>query len=174
MFIPAFLGQVRLAERRRTSQGRLWWMHHILNTRAYAETSFQNDLPGALKAVGELWRAVLDWQALTHSPVAGVLMGEHTVLVKLLVDCIALGKGNSCADTAVEALLRTVDESAQLFPRDPAGFAALFGPHTQLAGAYITDLANKDQESFQTHWAQALANGEALGRWTDEHFFVRT
>lgn len=167
---PHFLGQVRLAQSTTTSPGTVWWMHHILNTRAYAETTLRGDVPGSLKALGELWQAVLDWQSLTKSPVAGVLIAEHTALVKLLVDCLALGKGGSCADTAVDALIRNVETSGKLFPKDPTGFVAFFGPHTKLAGAYIADLANGDKTAFEDHWRQALRNGETLGRFTDQTF----
>jgi hypothetical protein len=171
MFRPAYLGQVRLAQNQR-SQGEQWWMHHILNTRAYAETTLKGDVFGSLKALGELWKSVLDWQTLTKSPVAGVLMAEHIALAKLLVDCFAQKKGGSCSDTAVEALLRNVDATAKLFPKDAAGFAGLFGPHTKLAGAYISDLAAGDQQAFEDHWRQALENGQALSKFTDDTFFI--
>lgn len=173
MFGPAFLGQVPLVRQSNPNvlPGRDWWLHHIRNTRAYAEAALAHDTQASLAAVGELWKAVLDWQKITGSPVAGVLIAEHTALAKLLVDCLAGSQGKACVDTAVSALLRNVASQAALFPKDPTGFAALFGPHTELAGAYVTDLANGDQASFQAHWADALKNGEDLGRFTDRTFF---
>lgn len=172
MFEHKFLGQVPIAGGPQSvaSRGRQWWMHHIFNTRALAEAAMAGDVDGALAAIGELWAAVLDWQKITGSPVAGVLMGEHTVLAKLLVECLSHRLGDSCAQTAVAALMRNVDSQAQLFPRQPEEFASLFGPHTELAGAYITDLAQGDKAAFQEHFAQAVKNGELLGEFTDRVF----
>lgn len=173
-----FLGQVRLVPVQRQPQpqasgspGRRWWDHHIRNTRALAEAAFAGDNQGALAAVGELWDAVKNWEKLTGSPVAGVLMGEHTVLAKLLVDCLSKNLGQGCADAAVGGLLRNVEAQRALFPRQPGAFAALFGPHTELAGAYITDLSQGNMDDFKAHFAQALANGDQLGAFTDRAFF---
>ena len=165
----AFLGQVRIANE--GSPGRRWWMHHIRNTRALAEAAFAGNDKAALAAIGELWSAVKSWELLTKSAVAGVLIGEHTVLAKLLVDCLASGANSACSLTAVDALMRNVEAQRALFPKNAAAFGDLFKTHTELAGAYITDLANKDQEAFQAHWAKALENGDALGAFTDETFF---
>ena len=174
MFERQFLGQVPIAQpgsRSAESPGRRWWMHHIFNTRALAEAAMAKDTPSALAAIAELWAAVKEWERITGSATAGVLMGEHTVLAKLLIECLAHKLGDSCAQTAVAALMRNVDSQAQLFPRQPEEFASLFGPHTELAGAYITDLAQGDQAAFQEHFAQAVKNGELLGTFTDRTFF---
>lgn len=173
MFDRAFLGQVRLAQASPSpagSPGTAWWRHHIANTRALAEAAFAGDSAGAVAAVKQLWEAVKNWERLTGSPVAGVLMGEHTVLAKLLVDCLSLNQGEGCVATAVGALMRNVEAHRELFPRRPREFADLFGPHTELAGAYITDLANGNVEEFDAHFAQAVRNGDDLGRFTDQVF----
>ena len=147
-----------------------WWMHHILNTRALGEAAHRGDNQAVLAAIGELWKAVKDWEKLTKSPVAGVLMGEHTVLVKLLIDCLAKDKGSGCSDTALDALMGNVESQKALFPKDPEGFAYLFGPHTALAGAYTTDIFNDDTDAFNTHFGQAIENGKQLAAWTDRTF----
>lgn len=174
MFEHRFLGQVPIAQpgsRSADSPGRRWWMHHIFNTRALAEAAMAGDVDSALAAIGELWAAVLEWQKITGSPIAGVLMGEHTVLAKLLIECLAHKLGDSCSQTAVAALMRNVDSQAQLFPKDRETFASLFGPHTELAGAYITDLAEGRMDDFNMHFGQAVKNGELLGAFTDRAFF---
>jgi len=174
MFERQFLGQVPIAQpgsRSAESPGRRWWMHHIFNTRALAEAAMAKDTPSALAAIAELWAAVKEWERITGSATAGVLMGEHTVLAKLLIDCLSLGLGGSCGATAVDALMRNVDSQRVLFPKDPDTFASLFGPHTELAGAYITDLAEGRMEDFNMHFAQAVKNGELLGTFTDRTFF---
>ncbi len=172
---PAFLGEVRLAQPapRAASPGRDWWMHHIRNTRALAERSFAGDTPGALAAIKELWDAVLKWQNITGSWAAGVLMGEHTVLAKLFVDCLAQKKGDSCTSTATEALLANVEEQRALFPRQSDRFANLFLVHTKLVAAYVPDLAEGRTDDFNADWAKALQNGDDLGAFTDQVFFGR-
>lgn len=172
MFQQAFLGQVRLAQRgEQLTPGHRWWNHHIFNTRALAEGVFAGDSAAAMQAAGELWNAVKNWELITRSSVAGLLIGQHTILAKLLVDCFAAGGKEACVQTAVDALMSNVEAQRAFFPREPEAFAALFGPHTELAGAYITDLAKGDRESFDQHWAQALENGSRLGDFTDQVFF---
>jgi hypothetical protein len=172
---PAFLGQVKLAPAsdRTRSPGRDWWLHHIRNTRALAERSFAGDTPGALAAIKDLWDAVLKWQNITQSWQAGVLMGEHTVLAKLFVDCLAKKQGDACVSTATDALLANVDEQRALFPRQPDRFADLFLTHVKLVAAYVPDLAEGRMDDFQADWAKALQNGDELGAFTDEVFFRR-
>jgi hypothetical protein len=143
-------------------------MHHIMNTRAYLERTLAGDTPGALAALEELWGAVKAWEGITRSWAAGVLMAEHTALAKLLVDCFAQDAGEACTTTAVNALIKNVEAQGKLFPREPARFAELFGVHTKLAGAYITDLAQGRQEDFEAHFVEALQNGEDLAAFTDE------
>jgi hypothetical protein len=161
---PAFLGQVPLAQTASHS-GTEWWIHHIANTRALAEAALSGDEQGALVAVRELWKAVKEWERMTGSWAAGVLMGEHTVLAKLLVDIYAQKKGD--VSTAIDALMRNVDSQRKLFPKEPNQFADLFGPHTQLAGTYIADLADGRLDDFNAHFAQAISNGKELGAFTD-------
>lgn len=173
MFPVVNLGQAgrMLPPQARTgSAGQRWWSHHIANTRAYAEAVMAGDTGGAVKAVGELWKAVLDWQKLTGSPVAGILMAEHTALAKMLADGFAEKRGDAWTSSATSALIKNVETQSKLFPRDPEGFVALFGPHTELAGAYITDIANDDTDALNGHWAQALQNGADLAAWTDHTF----
>jgi len=172
MFPVVNLGQARMLppQAQAGSPGRRWWTHHIMNTRAYAEAVMAGDTDGAVKALGELWKAVLDWQRLTGSPVAGVLIAEHTALAKMLADGFAEDRGDAWTSSAIGALLKNVESQKALFPQDPEGFVALFGPHTELAGAYITDIANDDQDSFNSHWIQALQNGADLAAWTDRTF----
>lgn len=153
-----------------SSVGEQWWTHHIANTRAYAEAALAGDTAAAVEAVKELWRAVLDWQNITGSPVAGVLIAEHTALAKLLVDCFASDAGEACTSTAVDAVVRNVETHRALFPKDPDRFSDLFGRHSELAGAYITDLAAEDMESFDRHFAEAIENGQELAAFTDRVF----
>lgn len=155
---------------RPVSRGERWWMHHIRNTRAYAEAALANDTTAAVAAVRELWQAVLDWQKLTGSDVAGVLMGEHTVYAKLLVDCFAQAAGSDCTSTAVDAVVRNVEAQRMFFPRESSRFADLFGRHSTLAGEYITDLAEGNRESFDHHFAEAIENGIELAAFTDQVF----
>lgn len=176
-----FLGQVRLAQPGSPapasapgpvgSPGREWWIHHIRNTRAYLEAALAGDQPASLAALKELWNAVKDWESITQSWAAGLLIAEHTALAKLLVDCFAQGLGNACTGTAADALARNVAATRQLFPVNPDAFADLYDIHTQLAGQYITDLAGGNQEDFERHFAEALQNGEDLGAFTDQAFF---
>jgi len=160
----ATLGQVR----QRLSIGAKWWLHHIENTRAYAEAALAGDTSGAVTALRELWKAVLDWQKLTGSDVAGALMGEHTVYAKLLVDCFAGKIGTECTTTAADAVGRNVESTRALFPVQPEKFADLFGVHSTLAGQYITDLAEGNTESFNAHFQEALQNGHELADFTDQ------
>lgn len=173
---PGFLGSVRLAQQvsaNPPSVGKHWWAHHIANTRGYLEAAMQGDMQKALVALGELWNAVLDWQRITGSRVAGVLMAEHTALAKLLIDCFAQNQGGACTDTAAAALGRNVEEHRMLFPKDPVGFANLFGKHVEITGNYISNYAGGDQAAFETYYAQALANGQELGAFVDRIFFGR-
>ena len=50
------------------SVGEQWWSHHIANTRAYAEAALSGDEAGAIAALKELWKAVLDWQETRAAP----------------------------------------------------------------------------------------------------------
>ena len=169
-----FLGMVRLAQPAApapaVSRGRQWWIHHIMNTRAYLEAALAGNLPLALGALKELWDAIKEWEQITGSWAAGVLIAEHTALAKLLVDCFAQDLGNTCTSTAADALGRNVAATRQLFPKDPDVFAVLYALHTTLAGQYITDLAQGNQEDFERHFAEALQNGEDLGAFTDRVF----
>lgn len=169
MFGPHFLGQVRLAQPQ-LSPGVQWWVHHIINTRFYLEEALAKG-PGALTALIELWDAVLDWQRLTGAKTQGLLMGEHTALAKLLIDCFARSAGNECTTTAVDALMRNVDAQRILFPVAPDKFADLFKKHNELTGAYITALAQGRTDDFNSAFEQAIANGQELGAFTDAAFF---
>ena len=149
------------------SPGERWWSHHIANTRAYAEAALSGDEEGAVKALKELWKAVLDWQELTGCPVAGALMGEHTVYAKLLADCFATKAGDTCAGTSVDAVGRNVEAHRKYFFANPDDFADLFGRHSELAGAYITDLAAGDMDKFADDFEEAIRNGHDLAEFTD-------
>lgn len=151
-------------------EGLAWWAHHILSTRVLAEATFSKDKDGALGALMNLWSAVKDWERITRSAAAGILMAQHTILAGELISCMAAGGKSSCVDTAVNALTENVKATGKLFPVDPQGFAALFGPHTELAGAYITDLAKGDMVQFEKHWDEALLNGQLLQGFTDRTF----
>lgn len=154
------------------NNGNGWWQNHINHTRGYLEAALAGNEPAAVESLKALWKAVLDWQDLTGSPVAGVLMAEHTALFKLAADSLA--KGDSAgAEAAVSALVGNVETTAKLFPTDPTTFADLFGIHTQLAGAYALDLAEGRLEDFEAHFADALENGDDLQRFTDETFGSR-
>jgi hypothetical protein len=148
-------------------------MHHIMNTRAYAESALAHNTPGTLAALKELWQAVLEWQKITGSPVAGVLMAEHTALAKLLVDCFVQDAGAACTSSAIDAVGRNVEMQRALFPREAGRFADLFGEHSNLAGTYITDLAEGRQEDFDAHFTEALKNGRELAAFTDQVFSKR-
>lgn len=170
---PQALGPLLPPRARAGSPGRRWWGHHIGNTRGYLEAALAGDQAAALGAVGALWDGVLDWQRITRSPVAAVLMAEHVALAKLLVDCFAQGLGGACAETATAALVRNAEAQGQLLPRDAAGYGPLFAEHTRLAGAYITALGQGDQAEFDARFADALANGDQLAAFTDRTFFGR-
>lgn len=173
MFEPVFLGKARLAQDVRFvgTPGIDWWAHHIKNTRAYLEASLAGDQAAQLKALAELWSAVLSWQKMLQSPTAGLLIGEHTALAKLLIDCYTLSEKGPCQDVATQALVRNVAEHAALFPRDPARFADLFGQHVQITGKYIDDLGTGNVSQFQTDYQTALSNGLVLGNFIDQTFF---
>lgn len=149
-------------------RGQAWWQHHIMNTRGYLEAVLDRNTEAALDALAELWKAVLDWQDITGSPTAGVLMAEHTALFKMLAD--GLAAGNDWPAAAAEALAKNVQSTGQLFPKNPGEFEELFGEHTQLAGAYAIDLAEDRLEDFNQHFALALQNGDLLGQFVDENF----
>lgn len=146
-----------------------WWLNHINHTRGYLEAALAGNEPAAVEALKALWKAVLDWQNLTGSPAAGVLMAEHTALFKMAADALAQGKAENAA-AAVDALTGNVESHAKLFPKDPTGFADLFGVHTQLAGTYAMDLAEGRLEDFEATFAEALRNGEELQAFTDANF----
>lgn len=150
--------------------GDQWWRFHITHTREYLQGSLLGDGPRAMAALQGLWDAVLEWQRITGSWQAGLLMAEHTALAKLLVDGLAKRLGPGAATTAVEALMENVRTHAKLFPGDPAGFSALFGEHTRLAAVYSIDLAEGRQRDFEAHFDQATKNGDDLGRFTDRMF----
>lgn len=171
-FGVAHLGQVRMMTHRPAAGtiGVRWWSHHIANTRAYLEASLAGDTESALGALKELWDAVLQWQNITGSWAAGVLMAEHTALAKMLVDGFAQKAGPAWTSSAAAALGKNVESHAKLFPKDPAAFAELFGEHTRLAGEYITDLAEGRQKDFQEHFADAIRNGRDLAKFTDAAF----
>lgn len=166
---PAFLGQVRLVQVS-ASRGTIWWTHHILSTRAYLEAALAGDVLGTVAALQELWVSVLQWQRITRSAIAGALMGEHTVLAKLLINCFAQKSGSECTTTATAALMNNVSSQGMLFPVLPDVFASLFGQHVEITGAYITALSGGDQAAFESLFADALKNGEALSAFTDEVF----
>ena len=161
------LGQ---AGARAGSMGERWWMHHISNTRGYLEGSLMGDKNRALTSLHELWQAVLDWQKITGSWAAAVLMAEHTALAKDLIDGFAQKTGGTWTSTMADALGKNVESSSKLFPRQPEEFARLFGEHTRLAGAYITDLADGRTDDFDAHFKEALKNGELLAAFTDQVF----
>jgi len=150
------------------SLGEQWWSHHIANTRAYAEAALSGDEAGAVAALKELWKAVLDWQEITACPVAGALMGEHTVFAKLLADCFVTKAGEACTGTAAEAIGRNVEAHRKYFRFNPQEFADLFSRHSELAGLYITDLAAGDMDSFNENFSEAIRNGEELAAFTDQ------
>lgn len=150
------------------SVGEAWWSHHIANTRAYAEAAISGDEPTAIAALKELWKAVLDWQKITGCPMAGALMGEHTVFAKLLADCFATKAGEACAGTAAEAIVRNVEAHRKYFRFNPEEFADLFSRHSELAGAYITDLAAGDLNSFEENFSEAIRNGHEMAAFTDQ------
>lgn len=171
VFSSGFLGGVRLGMAV-PSIGKAWWAHHISNTRAYLEAAVQVNIPKALAALGELWQAVADWQAITGSKTDGLLIAEHTALAKLLIDCAAdafPGVGG-CVDTAAAALSRNVEAHGALFSRDAAGFADLFGRHVEVTGQYVSAFAGGRYSDFDGFYAQALKNGEELGVFTDTVF----
>lgn len=158
---------------RRETLGQRWWMHHIMNTRGYLEATLAGQTERSLMALRHLWQAVLEWQHVTGSWAAGVLMAEHTALAKLLVDGFASGAGPGWTKTAIDALVKNVDSHSKLFPRAPEEFARLFGEHTLLAGTYITDLGEGRSEDFEATFAKALRNGRELARFTDTVFGQR-
>lgn len=153
-----------------SSAGQRWWLHHIMNTRAYLEAALAGDAAAAMKALQGLWSAAQTWQILTRSWVAGVLMGEHTVLAKQLIDGFARKAGSGWAASMAEALGKNVESTRKLFPRKPEEFAALFAIHTDLAGAYITDLVEGNGINFERHFGDALKNGRDLSAFTDRVF----
>lgn len=173
---PVPLPEVKMRTLRRVNLGQVevqsigaqLWTHHIENTRAYAEAALAGNTPAAVSALKQLWQAVLDWQKLTGSDIAGALMGEHTVYAKLLADCFAGEIGSACATTAADAVGRNVESVRALFPVEPERFADLFGVHSTLAGQYITDLAAGDMASFNIHFLEALTNGKELADFTDQ------
>jgi hypothetical protein len=168
----AFRGRFRLAQGGPVaSPGRAWWTHHIVNTRAYLEAALAGNMDRAVAALKSLWEGVLEWQMITGSWAAGVLMAEHTALAKLLVDCLSRGAGGPCSLTAINALVANAEAHGKLFPREPARFAQLFGSHTKLAGTYIMDLGEGRRGDFERHFAEALTDGERLAAFTDEVFF---
>lgn len=177
VFGPGFLGGARLGQPAPgPSIGRRWWVHHIENTRAYLYGALAANMVVSVAALMELWQAVADWQAITGSETAGLLMAERTALAKLLIDCAAdafPGVGG-CTDTAAAALGRNVEASGALFPRYAATFADLFGRHVKITGQYVGALAARRVDDFEAFYAQALQNGEELGAWTDRTFLVRT
>jgi hypothetical protein len=178
LFGSGFLGSARLSQSSAgmpasSSLGRRWWAHHIASTRAYLEAALQADLHTSLVALGELWHAVQEWQRITQSPMAGLLMAEHTALAKLLVDCFAQSQASGCTDVAAAALERNVDIHRLLFPKNPAQFADLFGQHVDITGKYVTALASGDQAAFEADYARALDNGVLLGDFVDRNFVVR-
>jgi hypothetical protein len=160
---------VNIGQAQSSSPGR-WWEHHIVSTRAYAESVLAHDGPGVLAALKELWSAILSWQKITGSPVAGVLMAEHTALAKLLADCFSENAGSACTDVVAAAVGRNVESHRTLFPREADRFADLFGEHSALAATYITDLAEGRQADFDAHFAEAVKNGQELDAFTDKVF----
>jgi hypothetical protein len=151
------------------STGAFWWGHHIRATRAYAEGMIAGDFEKALQAGVQLWEMAIQWGFITRSDIAGLLIGEHTMLAKLLVDGLAGGK-DGWPDVAVAALVANVQAQGKLFPRDPAGFVALFGPHVEITGAYITALAKGDMSTFNSKFQEALENGGQLAAFTYRTF----
>lgn len=170
MLGPSSWGAGMAPSRVGEARGQKWWRHHIMNTRAYLEAALAGDQNAAVAALGALWKAILDWQRITGSPVAGVLMAEHTALAKLLVDGFASDAGEAWTSTAADAIGKNVESHRLLFPQRKEEFARLFGEHSGLAGQYITDLANGRTEDFERHFAQALANGDVLAEFTDRTF----
>ncbi len=149
--------------------GTLWWGHHIHATRAYAEGAIQGNPGKALQAGVQLWEMAIQWGSITRSEIAALLIGEHTMLAKLLVDGLA-GAKDGWPDVAVAALVANVQAQGKLFPRDPSGFVALFGPHVEITGAYITALAKGDMQTFESKFQEALQNGAQLAAFTDRTF----
>lgn len=160
-----------MREREMETKGRNWWRHHILHTRKYLEAALAGDMERAVEALQGLWDAAMEWQKITGSWAAGLLMAEHTALAKLLIDGLAKKAGPAWADTAIDALVANVESHTKLFPIEPAEFASLFGEHTKLAGTYSMDLAEGRLEDFERHFAEALRNGDDLGVFTDRVFF---
>lgn len=167
MFEPQFLGRAHLAQPDAQSVGRNWWIHHILETRAYLQAALNKDMPAAVFAMLELWKVVLDWQRLTGKPIAGILMAEHTALAKLLVDCFSRGEGDACTTTAADALARNVGAQGSIFP---SRFVELFRKHVEITGQYVGDRAKGDLTAFEKHFAQAIENGRELGDFMDQVF----
>lgn len=172
VFGSGFLGGVRLGQAVPVSIGKQWWAHHIKNTRAYLEAAIAVNVPKSLAALTELWKAVADWQLITGSPLDGLLIAEHTALAKLLIDCAgdAFPGVSGCVDTAAAALGRNVEAHRVLFSKDRSTFADLFGRHVEVTGQYVQALADGRRSDFDMFYAQALANGEELGAFTDAVF----
>lgn len=165
----AFLGTVPLATRpggKVPGAGVSWWEHHISATRNYLVAALTRNQADALGSVADLWNGVLVWQEMTGSPIAGVLMAEHTALAKLLVDALA-AKDKDAGTVAADALMANVQLSSQVFPRDPKTYATLLGEHVRLTGLYATALADEKVDEFGRHYQAAIENGRALGAFTD-------
>lgn len=155
-----------LGQQTQGTVGARWWDHHIRQTQAYLAAATAKDAKAGLAAVLQLWNAALSWQDLTRSQVAGVLIAEHTVLAKLLIDQAASG---ARTQETIDALGRNVDAQTQLFPVQPQVFGALFGKHVAITGDYIMAYVAGDNTKFQASFAQALSNGRDLGDFTDRY-----
>jgi len=152
-----------------------WWEHHVDNTRQYVNGVFNKKPEQALKAVGELWKGVSKWCDFVDDPLAGALMGEHTILVKTLVDAAERGIRPGEVELLTERLMKNADNQAGLYASEISGFpkdqfAQLFKGHIAATGAYILDAGRNDINALNQHYAKVLANRDQLAQFSKKAF----
>lgn len=152
-----------------------WWIDHVTHTREYADAIFAKDDTAAAKAACGLWCGVNYWGYLAGSRMAAALMGEHTIMVKTLVDSAAKGLKDKEADYLTDYLMRNLDAQTGLYTKLVKNFPAdewktVFKDHIVHTGGYILALGKGDKTAFETEFALVLKNRDAMAAFADKIF----
>jgi len=152
-----------------------WWYTHVDHTRQYVGGIFNRQPFKAIKALEGLWHGVRQWQDLT-GVLGGVLMGEHTILIKKFIEHARDFRTNE-ADYLVSYLMEDADDQTKIYKQKFDSFPAdqwekLFKDHIAETGAYVTALAKGDMSGYEDHWRKVLENTKEIAEFARSSFPV--
>lgn len=155
-----------------------WWFSHVNHTKDYVDAVFAGDQAKAVGAVRDLWHGVLDWGCLLSDDISAALMGEHTILVKILTDSAKTGLRAGEADYLTDYLLRNLESQTAHYKNSIPNFPAdewkkLFKDHIVATGARILALSKNDKAAAEKAMSDILANRDKIAIFSDQNFPVR-